>query len=795
MRIFIILLLFNSFDLISQTFQVDDVPFTNLPLNIMDPEFLPGTNLIVYQDKDNNIYATEINPFTGLLKSSSGKDWLISDNVVRLDSTHQGPEWGLDKFGAAVFFTKYDVNGKRQIWRARKNLGKWSSKQITFATNGAKAAFASLDQSDSISQIGFAEYDRGYLYGAVGYATDSVQYYEIKNYYTPSPGSRWSPTTDEIFYPYVIQIKPDTIIQVASYNLKTNKTTILTNDSGNKIETWAFISPEYNNELLIASQIENDEIAIYRDLNDPNGSWTRIATIKSPDKKFPYIFSFEPVFDIENRLDRTYLTFLAAKEHDNDSEGSLWIVDINPDESKRFARRVDEGAVSGSIAPRKEPEPFIINNEVYLYYNSKGSFRRARTGIFVEDKPSVNIENCIKASEYNRECDGVSMLVMYKGIIIFEDYPTKYHNTNADSAWFIASGTKGFNGIMAARLIQDRFMKSFDELASETIDEWKSDSNKSKITIKHLLSLTSGIDAVYFGQGVKSYSQSITAPVIHEPGTFFQYGPVPFQCFGEVVRRKLLKNNLGSDPLNDYLKPRILDLIDSKPADWKYTNEGDATLPSGAKFNAREWAKFGEFIRKGGYWHGEQIILKEILDSCFIGSDIKPGYGISWWLDSGAPNPITGDIVCVLGAGGQNLYVSRKLGLVVVRQTSSTGAAQDSATIERILKFNSNDFWDILLYGSVPTSVNNQEVEFNRISMYPNPASDYIVINLDKVILSEAKNPLKIYNTLGECVIEMQDVRHLRDVGHLNRINISHLPVGMYFIQLGNYSEKFMVVR
>ncbi len=26
-------------------------------------------------------------------------------------------------------------------------------------------------------------------------------------------------------------------------------------------------------------------------------------------------------------------------------------------------------------------------------------------------------------------------------------------------------------------------------------------------------------------------------------------------------------------------------------------------------------------------------------------------------------------------------------------------------------------------------------------------------------------------------------------------IDISHLPTGMYFIQIGNYSEKFMVVR
>jgi hypothetical protein len=28
-----------------------------------------------------------------------------------------------------------------------------------------------------------------------------------------------------------------------------------------------------------------------------------------------------------------------------------------------------------------------------------------------------------------------------------------------------------------------------------------------------------------------------------------------------------------------------------------------------------------------------------------------------------------------------------------------------------------------------------------------------------------------------------------------HRMNIEHLPVGIYFIQIGNYSEKFMVVK
>jgi len=50
---------------------------------------------------------------------------------------------------------------------------------------------------------------------------------------------------------------------------------------------------------------------------------------------------------------------------------------------------------------------------------------------------------------------------------------------------------------------------------------------------------------------------------------------------------------------------------------------------------------------------------------------------------------------------------------------------------------------------------------------------------------------IKIYNTLGECVMNVGANNYLS----LQRIDISNLPVGLYLIQIGNYTEKFVVVR
>ena len=89
------------------------------------------------------------------------------------------------------------------------------------------------------------------------------------------------------------------------------------------------------------------------------------------------------------------------------------------------------------------------------------------------------------------------------------------------------------------------------------------------------------------------------------------------------------------------------------------------------------------------------------------------------------------------------------------------------------------------------------EAKFTYTNKYdlfisPNPASEYIDIMQPSEGLKPSEgSEIKIYNTFGECVIFVET----QDFASLQRINISHLPVGLYFIQIGDYSEKFVVMR
>ena len=102
---------------------------------------------------------------------------------------------------------------------------------------------------------------------------------------------------------------------------------------------------------------------------------------------------------------------------------------------------------------------------------------------------------------------------------------------------------------------------------------------------------------------------------------------------------------------------------------------------------------------------------------------------------------------------------------------------------EWILKFNGD--W---------TDVEDTRPPTEGIIISPNPATDYIEINLDRWTPLSKWNPsgseIKIYNVYGELVIS--DVPHLEDVGHLIRIDVSDLPVGLYFVRVGGRMLKFV---
>jgi CubicO group peptidase (beta-lactamase class C family) len=283
-------------------------------------------------------------------------------------------------------------------------------------------------------------------------------------------------------------------------------------------------------------------------------------------------------------------------------------------------------------------------------------------------------ETCRDWAAYSSGHRGVALLVLKNGETICEHYA----NGGSGKSHELWSGTKSFVGVMAAAAVQDGLL-SLDERVSETIAEWTDDDRKATITIRQLLSMTSGLDGK-IGKP-PSYRESLDASLITDPGARFIYSPTSMQAFGEVMRRKLAAAGADDDPVA-YLERRVLNPAGISVAKWRRGPDGNPLMPQGAVMTARQWARFGEFIRRGGKADDRQLVDPSAFADLFRGSDVNPAYGLTWWLaqPTSQNDPVTAltdlpenadrlpdDLVFAAGAGGQRLYVIPSQGLTIVR--------------------------------------------------------------------------------------------------------------------------------
>jgi hypothetical protein len=116
------------------------------------------------------------------------------------------------------------------------------------------------------------------------------------------------------------------------------------------------------------------------------------------------------------------------------------------------------------------------------------------------------------------------------------------------------------------------------------------------------------------------------------------------------------------------------------------------------------------------------------------------------------------------------------------------------------VRFISDAIEDEITTLSVDESVSVVEKIKGEIYIYPNPAGEYIEITLSSYSVNKGLQPLvhgeeiEIYDVLGELVLSTS-VPLKRDNsagGGQVKIDISHLPRGVYFVRIGNRVEKFI---
>jgi CubicO group peptidase (beta-lactamase class C family) len=299
-------------------------------------------------------------------------------------------------------------------------------------------------------------------------------------------------------------------------------------------------------------------------------------------------------------------------------------------------------------------------------------------------KPS----DCARAAKYSESNRGVSVLVMQNGQTIFEHYAS---GGRADERFPIFSGTKSFWGIAALVAVQEHLL-ALDERVADTIAEWKNDPLRSQITVRALLNLTDGIEPAphLHRESIRDRNAvAIRLSTVAPPGTVFTYGPSHLQIFSELLRRKLH----GRSPAS-FVTEHVLNPLGISGVDFKKDRRGSPLPASGFELTAREWARFGELILGHGSYDGRQVISPARLRQAFAGATANPSYGLTFWLNRGAPHgqeidvekeldlpwqrarwvdicickDAPADMIVALGSNYQRLFIIPSLNALIVRQ-------------------------------------------------------------------------------------------------------------------------------
>ncbi|WP_066659197.1 MULTISPECIES: serine hydrolase domain-containing protein [unclassified Sphingomonas] len=301
---------------------------------------------------------------------------------------------------------------------------------------------------------------------------------------------------------------------------------------------------------------------------------------------------------------------------------------------------------------------------------------------------------CAAAAAYSDAHRGRAVLILKDGRPLCEAYAV---GTTAADAHPLYSGTKSFAGAMAVLAVQDGLL-DLDEPVSATLSEWRDGTDRQEITIRQLLSLSSGIESVV-GRP-PDYAQAVELRPVAAPGTRFAYGPAPFQIFGEVMRRKLTARGMRADPA-DWLIQRLLNPAGIRVGQWRRTPDGNPLLPQGMALTAQDWARFGEWVRRDGVIDGKASLAPQRLAAFHQPSSAFSGYGLTWWLpaklqalapdrmpravgrlDFAAAGALPDDLLMAAGAGDQRLYVSKRLGITIVRLAQLSLADASAARAE-----------------------------------------------------------------------------------------------------------------
>ena len=270
-----------------------------------------------------------------------------------------------------------------------------------------------------------------------------------------------------------------------------------------------------------------------------------------------------------------------------------------------------------------------------------------------------------------------SLLVLHRGQIVHESYRLGTLAEDRRIGWSIA---KSFLSALFGIIKAEGAIGSLDDQVTQYVPALKG-SAYDGVTIRNILQMTSGVafDEDYLdydsdinkmgrvlalGGSMDGFAAALDTRIA-QPGAQWKYVSIDTHVLGMVIR-----GATGRD-IPDLLSEKIIAPLGLEVEPYYLTDgRGVAFALGGVNMTTRDYARFGQMIAQGGYWHGKQIVPADWIASSTIASaptaPDKIRYGYQWWI----PKEARDGVFMARGIYGQYIYIDQPRDVVIV----TTGA-------------------------------------------------------------------------------------------------------------------------
>lgn len=370
---------------------------------------------------------------------------------------------------------------------------------------------------------------------------------------------------------------------------------------------------------------------------------------------------------------------------------------------------------------------------------------------------------------YLEQKNSKAFIILIDGKIVLEKY---FGTFTRDSIHYWASAGKSLTSMLVG-ITQEKGLLNINNPVSSYIGAgWTSapSAKENLITVKHLLTMTSGLDDAYTAGGcANDDTAKACLQYLADAGTRWAYHTGAYRKLQAVVSTV----NGGS-----YLAATnalVGNHIGMTGGFW-YNGVYYST--------ARSMARYGLLMLNKGIWNNDTVLHDTNYYKAMINTSqsYNQSYGYLWWLNGKAsymlpqtqlvgtgtliPNA-PADMFCALGKNDQKIYVVPGRKMVVVRMGETSG------TPLLALSSFDNEMWKYI--NNLPCGTQAVNIEQPpSFSIYPNPASDELHIQA-----ADAVNDIVIYNAMGTKVLTSHYAIPSKHIA----ISLRDLPQGMYLLQ------------